>query len=163
AGVGEVLGKLDVLAGRRLVYLSDLRRQASGRWLAERYELHGEGPRRPPSLDLPEGGAPRALLPARLYLQAGGGGARARGAPPLAPARGVGARAGGGPARDRPPREAQGGGPELHERPGGGEARPGARAAGAAGARAGGGGGGPGRGGGRPVGARGARRGAPAG
>ncbi len=40
-GVGEVLGRLDVLAGRRLVYVADVRRQSSGHWLIERYELIG--------------------------------------------------------------------------------------------------------------------------
>src|SRR6185369_6100040 len=35
AGAGEVLGKLDLLAGGRLLYLGDVRRQVSGNWLVE--------------------------------------------------------------------------------------------------------------------------------
>src|SRR5262249_28287493 len=69
AGVPEVLARLDVLAGRRLAYVGDVRRQASGRWLVERYELKGESACRLPSLDLPEGEAVRQLLPERVYLQ----------------------------------------------------------------------------------------------
>src|ERR1700687_1870470 len=39
AGIGELLWKLDVLAGRRLLYVAEVRGQASGSWLIERYEL----------------------------------------------------------------------------------------------------------------------------
>src|SRR5262249_59154040 len=39
AGVPQLLERLDVLAGRRLLYLADIRRQTSGPWLAQRYEL----------------------------------------------------------------------------------------------------------------------------
>ncbi len=69
AGVPEVLDKLDVLAGRRMLYVADVRRQASGRWLVERSELRGETPRRLESLDLPDGDAVQRLLPERLYLE----------------------------------------------------------------------------------------------
>ena len=41
-GVAELLGRLDVLAGRRLLYVAEVRRQPSGDWLVERYELTGE-------------------------------------------------------------------------------------------------------------------------
>ena len=51
----EVLGKLDVLAGRRLIYVGEVRRQSSGDWLVERYELIGESARRIESLQVPEG------------------------------------------------------------------------------------------------------------
>src|SRR5262249_21912607 len=40
-----------------------------GRWLVERYELHGEAARRLESLDLPDGETARRLLPDRLYLE----------------------------------------------------------------------------------------------
>src|SRR5262249_51754098 len=36
AGVADILGHLDVLAGRRLVFVGDVRRLASGSWLVER-------------------------------------------------------------------------------------------------------------------------------
>jgi serine/threonine protein kinase/Tfp pilus assembly protein PilF len=68
-GVPEVLGRLDPLAGQRLVYAADVRRHTSGRWLVERYELRGEAPRRLESLDLPDGDAVRRLLPGRVYLE----------------------------------------------------------------------------------------------
>src|SRR5207247_2478067 len=45
-GVPEVLGKLDVLAGARLVYVEDVRRLPSGRWHVERSDLTGETVRR---------------------------------------------------------------------------------------------------------------------
>ncbi len=69
-GVAEILGRLDTLAGRRLLYIADVRRHGSGRWLVERFELDGESPRRLESLDLPDGEAVRRLLPDRLYLEA---------------------------------------------------------------------------------------------
>jgi WD40 repeat protein/serine/threonine protein kinase len=69
AGVPPLLDRLDVLVGRRLIYLADVRRQASGRWLIDRYELRGESARRLESLDLPEGEDSRRLLPERLYLE----------------------------------------------------------------------------------------------
>lgn len=70
AGVPEVLARLDPLAGRRLLYVADVRRQAAGRWLVERFELRGEAPRRLESLDLPDSELMRQLLPERLYLEA---------------------------------------------------------------------------------------------
>jgi serine/threonine protein kinase len=70
AGVPEVLGRLDLLAGRRLLYVADVRRHGSGRWLVERYELRGEALRRLESLDLPDADTARRLVPERLYLEA---------------------------------------------------------------------------------------------
>ena len=70
AGLAELLGRLDVLAGRRLLYLPEVRRQASGQWLVERYELVGETGRRIESLALAESEAARRLLPERVYLEA---------------------------------------------------------------------------------------------
>jgi WD40 repeat protein/serine/threonine protein kinase len=70
AGLGEILGQLDVLAGRRLLYVEDVRRQASGRWLVERYELIGETARRIESLDVAESEAARHLVPGQVYLEA---------------------------------------------------------------------------------------------
>src|SRR5262249_34180098 len=54
AGVAEILGRLEVLAGRRLVCMADVRRQTSGDWLVERFELIGEAGRRIPSQVIPE-------------------------------------------------------------------------------------------------------------
>jgi eukaryotic-like serine/threonine-protein kinase len=83
AGVPEVFSHLDPLAGRRLLLIADVRRQTTGRWLVERYELRGEAPRRLESLDLPDGEAVRGLLPDRLYLESlapvGGGSADSEG------------------------------------------------------------------------------------
>jgi hypothetical protein len=67
AGVPQLLDRLDVLAGRTLVYLADVRRLATGAWLVERYELVGETPRRLESLEQrPDEAA--GLLPQRVYL-----------------------------------------------------------------------------------------------
>jgi WD40 repeat protein/serine/threonine protein kinase len=51
AGLGELLGRLDVLAGRRLLYVAEVR-QVGGIWLVQRYELHGEAARRVASLEV---------------------------------------------------------------------------------------------------------------
>ena len=69
AGGAEVLGPLDVLAGRRLIDVGEVRRQASGDWLVERYELVGETPRRIESLEVAEGGKPRLPRPERVYVE----------------------------------------------------------------------------------------------
>ena len=67
-GVVEVLGRLDPLAGRGLVFVADVRRLSSGGWLVERYELAGESPRRLESLEVPEAEAASLPRPGRLYL-----------------------------------------------------------------------------------------------
>jgi serine/threonine protein kinase len=66
-GVPALLERLDVLAGRRLVYLADVRRLGSGAWLVERYELTGETSRRLESLE-PTHAEAAELLPQRVYL-----------------------------------------------------------------------------------------------
>ena len=68
-GVAELLGRLDVLAGGRLVYVSEVRRQQSGHWLVERSELTGEAARRIGSLEVPEAAAARLPRPERVYLE----------------------------------------------------------------------------------------------
>jgi serine/threonine protein kinase/tetratricopeptide (TPR) repeat protein len=71
-GVPELLGRLDVLAGRRLIAVTDVRAQTSGAWLVERYELVGEAPRRLESRERPESEATCLPRPGRLYLVAPG-------------------------------------------------------------------------------------------
>jgi WD40 repeat protein/serine/threonine protein kinase/tetratricopeptide (TPR) repeat protein len=71
-GVPELLGRLDVLAGRRLISVTDVRAQSSGAWLVERHELIGEAPRRLESQERPESEAARLPKPGRLYLVAPG-------------------------------------------------------------------------------------------
>jgi WD40 repeat protein/serine/threonine protein kinase len=65
--LGEVLGRLDVLAGRRLVYVGEVR-QAAGVWLAQRFELGGDGARRIASLEVPRAELARVPDGERLYL-----------------------------------------------------------------------------------------------
>jgi hypothetical protein len=67
AALPELFGAVDVLAGRRLAYVSDVSRDASGRWVIERLELVGETARRLPPLRLC-GGAESLPVPKRLYL-----------------------------------------------------------------------------------------------
>jgi WD40 repeat protein/serine/threonine protein kinase len=74
AGVGELLGRLDVLAGRRLLYVAEVRGRASGDWLVERYELTGEAARRVESLELPGAEAGRLPRAKCLYLAEAAGG-----------------------------------------------------------------------------------------
>ncbi len=70
AGVAEIFARVDVRAGRRLVYVAEVRRQATGGWLIERYELVGESARRLESLEAPEAATAASLpRPARVYLE----------------------------------------------------------------------------------------------
>jgi serine/threonine protein kinase len=84
AGTAEVLGRLDVLAGRRLLYIAEVR-QSAGVWLALRYELLGESARRIESLELPRSEAARLPLAERLYLEPGVAGRAAGVSPPMVP------------------------------------------------------------------------------
>ena len=67
AGLPQLLERLDVLVGGRLLYLADVRRLPSGGWLVERYELTGDTPRRLESLEVSHEEA-AGLLPQRVYL-----------------------------------------------------------------------------------------------
>jgi len=67
-GVAELLRRLDVLAGRRLVAVTDVRRLPSGTWLIEHFELTGETARRLEPLERPEAEAAALPRPGRLYL-----------------------------------------------------------------------------------------------
>jgi serine/threonine protein kinase len=70
AGLAELLGRLDVLAGRQLLFVADVSRQPSGNWLLERHELTGESPRRLDALEIPAKEAGRLPVPGRVYLAA---------------------------------------------------------------------------------------------
>jgi serine/threonine protein kinase/formylglycine-generating enzyme required for sulfatase activity len=72
AAIPEILSALDVLVGRRLIYIADIARQPNGHWLVERFELIGETPRRLDPLDLPQSSPYDALVPERVYLESGG-------------------------------------------------------------------------------------------
>ncbi|MHC5543754.1 protein kinase domain-containing protein, partial [Singulisphaera rosea] len=50
-GIAELLDRVDVLAGRRLVYIDEIRLQKSGNFLIDRYLLAGESARRLESLE----------------------------------------------------------------------------------------------------------------
>ena len=67
AGATEVLARLDVLAGRRLLYVGEVE-QKGGRWLVQRYELAGEAARRVASLDLPREAAGQLPDGEHVYL-----------------------------------------------------------------------------------------------
>jgi eukaryotic-like serine/threonine-protein kinase len=68
AGLGQILGRIDFLAGRRLLYIADVR-QAAGNWLIERFELVGEKARRLEPLELPRAAAARLPDGKRLILE----------------------------------------------------------------------------------------------
>lgn len=59
-GLAQLLARVDLLAGRRLLYIADVR-QVSGKWQIERFELLGEKARRLEPLELPRSAA--AALP----------------------------------------------------------------------------------------------------
>ncbi|MBI4607022.1 MAG: protein kinase [Planctomycetes bacterium] len=73
SGVAELLRAIEPLAGRRLVFVSEVRRQADGGWLLEMYELLGEAPRRLETVEVKESDAQRLPRPERVYLSAGDG------------------------------------------------------------------------------------------
>lgn len=68
AGLSEVFAHLDVLAGRDLFYVEDVRRQASGGWLVERYQLVGETARRAESMELPASDASQLPVPGQVNV-----------------------------------------------------------------------------------------------
>ncbi len=68
-GLAEIFGRLDPLAGRRLIYVAEIRRQARGDWLVERYELAGETPRRLEPWTVPQEATDKLPNPERVYLQ----------------------------------------------------------------------------------------------
>ena len=72
SGVPEILGRVDVLAGRHLVYVRQISGQPNGGWLVDQLALNGETARRIRSLDLPATEAARLPRPQRVYLAAGG-------------------------------------------------------------------------------------------
>jgi serine/threonine protein kinase/WD40 repeat protein len=90
AGVGELLGRVDLLLGRRLLFVSDVRRRPSGDWLVERFELAGEAPRRLESLEVVAEHAGELPRPGWVYVEkplgtAAGGAAGAVALRPLHP------------------------------------------------------------------------------
>jgi serine/threonine protein kinase len=66
-GLAEIFSRLDVLAGRRLLYIAEVR-QVAGLWLIQRYELHGEHARRIAALEWPREEATRLPDSERVYL-----------------------------------------------------------------------------------------------
>ncbi len=72
-GLSQVFEKVDVLAGRRLIFVDDVRRLASGEWQVDRYELIGEAARRSEPLTIPESQAVALPRPQRVYLERGPG------------------------------------------------------------------------------------------
>ena len=72
SGVAEILGRLDVLAGRRLVYIAEVRLQKTGSYLIERYALTGESARRIESQERPAAEAQHLPLPEQVYVEGPG-------------------------------------------------------------------------------------------
>jgi serine/threonine protein kinase len=70
AGASELLGKIDLLAGRRMVYVEEVRLQKSGHYLVEWHALVGESPKRMESLERPASEATRLPSPEQVYLDA---------------------------------------------------------------------------------------------
>jgi YD repeat-containing protein len=73
AGVPELLGKLDVLAGRRLVYVAALHGRPDDAWQVERSDLTGAAAHLLESLVLADASAGHLPRPERLYLEAADG------------------------------------------------------------------------------------------
>jgi hypothetical protein len=71
AGADELFSRLDPLAGRRLLYVAEVR-QAASRWSVERLELVGTGASRLPPAELPLAASDRLPLAGCLYLHGPG-------------------------------------------------------------------------------------------
>jgi tetratricopeptide (TPR) repeat protein/serine/threonine protein kinase len=71
AGSAELWSRIDVLAGRRLVHIGEVR-QVAGAWLVERFELCGETARRVESLHFSFEAGSRLPITGRLYLETAG-------------------------------------------------------------------------------------------
>jgi eukaryotic-like serine/threonine-protein kinase len=71
AGLAQLLGRVDFLAGRRLLYIADVR-QVSGNWHIERFEMLGEKARRLEALQLPRSAASRLPDGKRVALEVPG-------------------------------------------------------------------------------------------
>jgi serine/threonine protein kinase/Tfp pilus assembly protein PilF len=72
SGLAELLGRLDVLAGRRLVYIAEVRLQKIGSYLIERYALAGESARRIESQERPAAEVQHLPLPEQVYVEGPG-------------------------------------------------------------------------------------------
>jgi serine/threonine protein kinase len=72
SGLAEVYGRLDLLAGGRLVFIGEVR-QAAGTWIVERWELTGEHQRAQSPLELPRSETARLPDGERVYLARGSG------------------------------------------------------------------------------------------
>lgn len=70
SGIRDLLGKVDVLAGRRLLFVRDVRCDASGDWVVECLDLRGESPKRIEPVIVPRSEQPFSVRPARVYLAA---------------------------------------------------------------------------------------------
>jgi WD40 repeat protein/serine/threonine protein kinase len=68
AGAAELFGRVDVLAGRRLVYVDDIRQQTSGNWLITQFDLTGETPRKQVPLELNDLDRAKHLVKGRVYV-----------------------------------------------------------------------------------------------
>ncbi len=67
-GVGELLGRLDFLAGRRLQHVAEVRRRTDEGWIVERADLTREMYQRIESLVLPDAAAATLPRPEQLYV-----------------------------------------------------------------------------------------------
>jgi serine/threonine protein kinase/tetratricopeptide (TPR) repeat protein len=68
AGLSEIYERWDVLAGRKLIYIPEVR-QVAGNWLIQRLELASEGARRISSLELPRSAAARLPNAEQVHLE----------------------------------------------------------------------------------------------
>lgn len=75
AALPELYARLDVLAGRSLVYVTDVCKQPGGGWTVESHELRGETPRRRDPCEFPPTETTRLPDPDRVYLEAACSGA----------------------------------------------------------------------------------------
>jgi eukaryotic-like serine/threonine-protein kinase len=82
AGTAEILGRLDVLADRQLLYVGEVV-LAGAACLVQRYSLKGGGPQRLPTLELPRAEENRLPARERVYLEGPGAGAPPRALHPL--------------------------------------------------------------------------------
>lgn len=68
-GIAEVLSRVDVLAGRRMVFVSDVQMTPAGSWVVDRFSMTGSNLRRLNPVEVPPGDAASLPRPTRVYLQ----------------------------------------------------------------------------------------------
>jgi WD40 repeat protein/serine/threonine protein kinase len=67
-GGADLLGRFDLLCGRRMIFISDVYREPAGSWALENFDLIGESARRLEPIRIPAGAGDNLPNPGHIYL-----------------------------------------------------------------------------------------------